>query len=148
MLKWCFNQLQPGSSNFEFLLWWMEKLNLIYNIGLVRKDVKLFVPYLDMSDRPPYQWDKQYISMMFQDSVTIYAQFSDNLPTTIHLFHRVIAQLLRSIINNGLQQCTCFVTQKIPEAVLPLYDNDQQEFLCEVWVRYRAVQNIMEFQAV
>ena len=151
MLKWCFNQLKPDAKNFDFLLWWMERLEIIYSIGRVGSDEKLFIPYLtqrDTSDHSPYQWDQEHISEMFKDSVTIYAQFSINLPTTIHLFHKVIAQMLHSIMKKGTQQHVCFVAQHVPEAVLPLYDDDQEEFLCEVWVRYRAVQNIMEFQAV
>ena len=149
LLEWCFNLLKPDSE--KFLFWWMENLDIIYRIGYVSGDEKLFIPYLaqhDTSGHSPYQWDQDHISTMFQDSVTIFAHFSVNLPTTVHLFHRVIAQMLRSIAKRSTQQHICFVAQHVPEAVLSLYDDDEEDLVCEVWLKYRAVQNIIEFQAV
>ena len=130
-------------------IWWMLDLSLIYSIGSLRDDEKFFVPYLlhhNMSDRVTYLWDDEKIETMFYDSTTLYTQFSLHVPLTVHLFHKVLAQLLSSVLREGANH-EVFIHPDLPEAVLPLYEDNSDEFICYTWIKYKAIQNLIEFKA-
>lgn len=85
---------------------------------------------------------------MFEEATVLYTQFSVHVPMTIHLFHKILAYILKSVLKEGGAQSECFVNPDSPEVVLPLHDdNNSDEFVCLVLVRYLAVQNIVEFRA-
>lgn len=154
MLRHGFKLLYPNNSkDFEMVIWWMEHLSIIYSVGKKRVqgqgDERFFVPFLlhyHLSDRPVYEWDEEKVEEIFKEATTLYAQFSNNVPMTIHLFHKILAHILQSVLKIGAQ-ADCFVNPDFPEVVLPLHDDDTNEDLGLVLVRYLAVQNIIEFKS-
>lgn len=149
MLHRCFKMIQPDGSDFEMIIWWLEHLSIIYSIGRLRMDEKFFIPFLlhhHLSDRTTCHWDEEKVEELFEDATILYAQFSSHVPMTIHLFHKVLAHILSSIVKEGRQH-DVYMDPDSPEAVLPLHDDDTDEFLCSVWIKYRAIQNIIEFKA-
>jgi hypothetical protein len=75
----------------------------------------------------------------------LYAQFSSNVPMTIHLFHKIIADLLKSVLKDD-SRCKCYLDPDSPQVVLPLHD-DNDDFISNVLIKYHFIQNIIEFQA-
>ena len=154
MLRHGFKLLYPNNSkDFEMVIWWMEHLSIIYSVGKKRVqgqgDERFFVPFLlhyHLSDRPVYEWDEEKVEEIFKEATTLYAQFSNNVPMTIHLFHKILAHILQSVLKIGAQ-ADCFINPDFPEVVLPLHDDDTNEDLGLVLVRYLAVQNIIEFKS-
>lgn len=150
MLRRCFEDIQPNhKADFDMIIWWMLDLSLIYAIGSLREDEKFFIPYLlhhNMSDRTTYNWDEDKIELMFTDTTILYTQFSSHVPLTVHLFHKVVSQFLSCILRDGFHR-EVFIHPDSPEAVLPLYDDNTDEFVCDTWIRYRPIQNIIEFRA-
>ena len=149
MLRYAFQQLYPGNpKDFELIIWWMEHLSIIYTVGKLHKDEKFFIPFLlhyQLSERSSYEWNDDNVEQMFKDATILYAQFSMHVPMTIHLFHKIIAYILKSVLKEGSQP-ECYLNPDLPEVVLPLHD-DSDDYICLVLVKYHAAQNIIEFKA-
>ena len=99
-----------------------------------------------LSDRSTHSWDDDIVKEKFEDSTVLFTKFSQNVPLTVHLFHKILAQLLSSIIKGGGLD-KVYIHPDSPEAVLPLHDDNTDEFICLAWIKYRAIQNIIEFRA-
>ena len=128
----------------------MEHLSIIYSIGKLPNDEKFYVPYLlyyNLSDYVTHQWEEEELEETFEDATVLYAEFSQTVPMTIHLFHKVVAYVLERVYKEGQPRSECYFNPYYPDVVLPFYDVNSGEYMGTVWMKYHAIQNIIEFKA-
>lgn len=143
-------QFQLESSEQDQVLFWAEKLELMFNIGENRRKVYYFVPFLAteaMGEYPSYSWNED-VAKSFDGRSTTVLYASLHFPATHNFFCRVIADLLKNVLKDVKRGTKCFINLGCMEAILPMKctTSAQQHIELSVYLRYHPLQNIIEFQ--
>lgn len=132
---------------------WAEKYELFYSLGYNMQFEVYFIPLLAttevMSEEASYDWpeeDEDGEHWFDREDVTIlYAQL--NFPAVSHFFYSVLAEILKDVVNNNLQDAShkLYINFGCTEAIMPIHVPEISSSIV-VYLKYNILQNVIEFR--